>query len=147
MSLKNLSQFQMFDVNSFMRGKALGFMSAEPWVTRTDSGQKDAKGNVIYNSTDEGVKVNVVIKTDETDYREPKKGELVRNTGKTFAVKVPHKSLDDFKDFQMFVTDVYIRNVQKASIYGDYKNELSITADVLNKEQAQELKRQQAQAR
>ena len=68
-----------------------------------------------------GEKVDVVILTDETEYK-AKPGEIVTNRFEKLTVKIP-KTLD-------VPINVMVEMVNpKASIYGEYRNQLSVVAD------------------
>ena len=44
---------------------------------------------------------------------------------------VANKTVDDFSAFKSLQTECKIVNVKKATIYGDFQNQLSIHADVV----------------
>jgi len=123
MALKKLRDFVKFDEKDFFKNKKLGFMSCEIWKERTV--QDDPNSAV-----EKGTKVTVVIKEDDTSYN-LRNADPISNKGETFVVKVPNKKVEDFKDFNMFVTDVRLESVEKASVYGEFSNNLSIVADVV----------------
>ena len=50
------------------------------------------------------------------------------------------KTVDDFIGFKPLQTECKIVNVKKATIYGDYQNQLSIHADVIEANQTEDKK-------
>lgn len=97
-----------FDAKSFCAGKTFMTTGHRPWI---DYETKQVRGE----------KVDVVILTDETEYK-TKPGEVVTNRFEKLTVKVP-KTID-------IPANVMVELVNpKASIYGDYRNQLSVTAD------------------
>ena len=58
MSLKNLSHFTEFNASLFLAQKELRFISATRWIERSETGSEIEKG----------VKVGVLIFSDESDY-------------------------------------------------------------------------------
>lgn len=101
MSLKKLSKFQYFDCKGFFKGKR--FMS------------------VGLRKSDEGTKLEVVIVQDETDYGDCG-GEIINNNYEKIVFKVPKKI-----DVPMNVEVIPLN--PRATVYGDYRNLLSITVD------------------
>ena len=55
-------------------------------------------------------------------------------------VTVQNKTVDDFVGFKALQTECKIVNVKKATIYGDYQNQLSIHADVIEANKAEDKK-------
>lgn len=101
--MKNLSKYQKFETEKFLEGKQLVFL----------------KGKMIDNDTFKGITMTVLILQDA-------KGE---NTGEEFIVKVPNGQ-ESFLNSLKPLTQIRISNVVKTSIYGDYKNQLSMHASV-----------------
>lgn len=124
MSLKNLSHFTAFNAPLFLSRKELRFISAASWVERTESDSKVEKG----------VKVGLLIFVDDSDYLNEKD-----NLGEQLVVKVPFASLDDFADYQPMMTVCEIVDIEKAIVYGEYRNQLSITAKVVKADDIVEL--------
>lgn len=97
-----------FDMEAFCKGKTFLTTGHRPW--------KDYETQQV-----RGEKVDVVILTDETEYK-TKPGEEVSNRFEKFTVKVP-KAVD-------LPINVMVELVNaKASIYGEYRNQLSVVAD------------------
>ena len=117
MSLKSLTSFTYFDLEAFLREKRLLFVKADPWEETTADGSKRV----------EGAKVVLQIAEDRTTYSKPD----VSNFGEQLKVKVrginPSAYNTKLKHLQTFVS---IDDVEKAVVYGEYKNELSIIAVV-----------------
>lgn len=124
MSLKNLSHFTEFNASLFLAHKELRFISATSWVEKTESG----------SNIEKGVKVGLLIFVDDSDYLNEKD-----NLGEQLVVKVPFASLDDFADFQPMLTICEITDIEKAVVYGEYRNQLSITAKVVKADDIVEL--------
>lgn len=124
MSLKNLSHFTEFNASLFLAHKELRFISATSWVEKTESG----------SNIEKGVKVGLLIFVDDSDYLNEKD-----NLGEQLVVKVPFASLDDFTDFQPMLTICEITDIEKAVVYGEYRNQLSITAKVVKADDIVEL--------
>ncbi|EUB26185.1 hypothetical protein HMPREF1514_0178 [Streptococcus sp. AS20] len=124
MSLKNLSHFTEFNASLFLAHKELRFISATSWVEKTESGSKVEKG----------VKVGLLVFVDDSDYSNEK-----NNLGEQLVVKVPYATLEDYANYQPMVTVCEIVDIEKASVYGEYRNQLSITAKVVKADDIVEL--------
>ena len=103
--MKNLSQFKDFKHQEFFEKKKLFFLNAK----QTEGG---------------AVKVILLILEDKTDYQNT-------NLGEQIVVTVANKSIADFEKFESLRTECKIVNVVKATIFGEYQNQLSIHADVI----------------
>lgn len=106
--MKNLNQFKSFKHQEFLEKKKLYYL--------------DVKAISASNS----VKVSLLILEDNTVYQNDG-----TNLGEQLQVTVKNKSVEDFSSFKALQTECKIVNVQKATIYGDYQNQLSIHADVV----------------
>lgn len=115
MALKNLNHFTAFNAPLFLSRKELRFVSASRWVERSDNDVE----------TERGVKVTLLIFTDDTSYPNDK-----TNIGQQLMVKVPFAILDDFDSFLPMQTICEISDVEKAVVYGEFRNQLSLTASV-----------------
>lgn len=109
MSLKRLARFQYFDIESFLEKKKLMTVGVTEW-------RDFETQNVL------GTKVEVVIVEDKTDYGTTD-GNIVNNLYEKLSVKIPAK-----------LNNVPMNAIVKlhnplATIYGEYRNALSITAD------------------
>lgn len=113
MSFKGLNAFQYFDLEDFLAAKRLVFVKAAQW---SEGEGKDAKL--------EGSKVVVQIAEDKTKYGK----EGIDNFGEQFAVKVRGVAPSAYHNLKPLNTEVAITDVERASIYGDWKNQLSIIA-------------------
>lgn len=107
--MKKLSTFLYFDFESFSEGKQYMCTGITVW--------KDHDTNAVL-----GTKVEAAIVKDQTDYGANKEGEKVTNLFEKLVFKVPKKI-----DIPLNVGIVPINPV--ASVYGEYRNQLSITAD------------------
>lgn len=124
MPLKNLSHFTTFSTSQFLSRKELRFISATRWVEKIDTGSEVEKG----------VRVSLLIYKDNSEYPNDR-----TNLGEQITVKVPFASLEDFSVFQPMVTICEVTNIEKAVIYGEYRNQLSLTASVIEADENIEL--------
>lgn len=107
--MKKLGLFSRFDTAAFLSGKVLIVTDIKDWI---DFDTKKPLGR----------KVEVVIIEDKTVYP-TKDGQAVSNLFEKFTVKVPRSVVDvSIKDRVTLVNPV-------GTVYGDYRNLLSITAD------------------
>lgn len=106
MTLKNLRSFLKFD-NSFFENKELVYL-----------------GSKITN--DNKLKVSLLIVKDNTKYQNNQ-----TNLGEQLVVTVNNKVIDDYSSFIPMKRVCKIGNVSKAVVYGEFQNQLSITADVI----------------
>lgn len=107
-ALKKLRNFLMFDYERFAKGKRLLSVSQQPW--------KDFKTSEVL-----GTKIETVIALDKTNYG-LKDGEVVSNLYEKLVFKIP-KVIE-------IPMNVEIRPKNPvATVYGDYQNQLSITAE------------------
>ncbi|WP_354397952.1 hypothetical protein [Streptococcus salivarius] len=124
MSFKKLSHFTEFNAPLFLLHKELRFVSVANWIERSDTGA----------NVEKGVKVGLLIYEDNSDYPDG-----ATNLGEKLVVKVPFASIDDYSSFKPMVTVCKVVDVEKASVYGEYRNELSITAKVIEVDDIVEL--------
>lgn len=115
MTLKNLSYFTEFNASLFFAQKELRFISATKWIEKSETGSEIEKG----------VKVGVLIFSDDSDYPNEK-----NNIGEQLTVKVPLASMKDYDSYQPMITTVEIVDIEKAVVYGEYRNQLSLIAKV-----------------
>lgn len=113
--MKNLSQFNRFDAEGFLNDKKLAYLKAVPWEERNDAGE------VVRTL---GSRVSTLIVSDETDYG----NSTGNNFGETLIIKVPDLSPNAFAKLVPLQTEVKVGEIERATVYGQYKNELSITA-------------------
>lgn len=106
--MKGLIPFQGFDSMAFFKDKLLKVLANGPL---TDYATKQ----VI------GTKTTVVIVEDNTVYH-TKTGEKISNLYEKINVKVPNKALDLAPGTLVELVD------PKCVIYGEYRNQLSVTA-------------------
>lgn len=108
MSLKKLNQFLKFDWEEFANGKTFQVIGISEWV------DYETKKHM-------GTKYESLITKDITQYKQ-KDGEHVTNAFEKLTFKVR-------KDVSVpagaFVMPVNV----SATVYGDYRNQLSVTAD------------------
>lgn len=106
--MKYLNKFLKFDFDAFMNGKRFMTVGRKDWI---DFNTKEFLGT----------KIDLVIIEDKTSY-DLKDGEVGSNLYERIVAKVP-KNLD----VPMSV-EVRLHGVE-ASVYGDYRNQLSVVAD------------------
>ena len=107
--LRYLSDFAPFSMEDFSNGKTFMATGCRPW---NDFESKQVRGQ----------KVDVVILTDETVYKPRKDGEVATNRFEKFVVKVP-KTVDVPVNAMIELVNA------RATIYGDYRNQISVVAD------------------
>lgn len=105
--LKNLSQFQRFDFQSFVKDKVLVVTGMKPWANNDT-------GEII------GTKISLGIAKDGTKYN-VKEGQVVSNRFQTFDVKIAQIGYRVPLD-----SVVRISGVKSATIWGDYRENLSV---------------------
>lgn len=110
--MKNLTQFLNFDLTRFLDGKALTVTAVAPWV---DFNTKQTLGT----------KVEAAITKDDTTYAAGKDGAVVSNLFEKVTIKLA-------KDIAAVTVPVgavveIVNGV--GSVYGDFRNKLSIKAD------------------
>ncbi|WP_251447567.1 hypothetical protein [Vermiculatibacterium agrestimuris] len=109
--MKGLVQFLEFNCDRFFVDKRLVFVKAELW-------REDEK--II------GSKVTAQIVEDKTTYTK----EGTTNFGEQFVVKVRGVDPSSFAKLKPLVTEVVISDVERATVYGEYRNNLSVIATV-----------------
>jgi len=115
MAFKGLAAFLYFSLEGFLEGKSLCFVKALPW----QNGQGE-------NAKLEGSKITLQIVEDKTQYAK----EDTTNFGELLTIKVRGVAPAAYSKWQPFDTEVTITDVERATVWGDYKNELSIIAVV-----------------
>lgn len=106
----NLKLFHVFQTEKFLKDKELTVTNIKPW--------QDFDSKEIL-----GVKVEVAITKDETVYPAGRDGTVMTNLFEKMTFKVAKNSVD------VKVHDIVTPVHPVATIYGDYQNQLSITAD------------------
>lgn len=108
--MKKLNMFLQFDWDGFARDKAFQVTDVKPLRDREHS------------ETILGTIVELVILKDDTDYQ-TKPGEVISNLYEKLRVKIPRSSVDvQVGDSVELVNPV-------ATVFGDYRNQLSVKAD------------------
>ena len=107
--MRGLMQFLSFDSARFFSGKRLKVITS---------------GQLVDHETKQviGSKIALAIVEDKTEYHS-KSGEQISNLFEKVTVKVPNKSLE-----LALGTEVELI-APKCVVYGEYRNQLSITAD------------------
>lgn len=106
----NLKPFQVFQTEKFLKDKELTVTNIKPWQ---DFDTKEILG----------VKVEVAITKDDTVYPSGRDGTVMTNLFEKLTFKVAKNNVD------VKANDIVTPVHPVASIYGDYQNQLSITAD------------------
>ena len=106
--MKHLGDFSYFDWVAFSKDKVFKLISCNPW--------KDANTQRML-----GTKIEVVIIEDHTKYETKESETKVSNVYEKLTFKVQGDALKELpEDSIVQAVDV------KATIYGDYRNQLSI---------------------
>lgn len=126
MALKGLNGFQYFSLEDFLIEKYLVFVKAAPW--------QEGQGE---NAKLEGSKVILQIVEDKTQYAK----EDTTNFGELLTVKVRGVAPTAYNKLNPLNTEVTITEVERAIVWGDYRNELSIIAVVSVVEEAANAKK------
>ena len=113
--MNGLMQFQRFDLAGFLKDKTLSYVKAGDW--------KDGDVNL-------GSKVVVQIVEDRTQYSKPG----VNNFGEQLSVKVRGVAPSAFAQLRPLSTEVVIKDVERATVYGEYKSSLAIIAKIAVKD-------------
>lgn len=113
--MQGLNMFTVFSYAQFLEGKRLVFLKARPWL---DNGQEL------------GSKVTIQIVEDKTQYGKPN----ITNFGELLTVKVRNLPPSAFAQLKPLSTEIFIKDVEKATVYGEYRNQLSIIAAIAVKE-------------
>lgn len=108
--MKKLDVFTRFDWEAFSKGKSFEVLSVNPWADYSNPG-------VIL-----GTVVEVVITEDNTIYPPSKDGKTVSNRYEKLKFKIPKTSL------AVAIGDVVEPVNAVATVYGDYRNQLSVKA-------------------
>lgn len=118
MALKGLNQYLNFEILRFLTGKRLVYVKSDLWK----DGDREA-----------GTKVTVQIVVDETQYPQPN----ISNFGEQLSIKVRGVSPTAYSQFKPLNTEVVIKDVERAVVYGEYRNQLSIIASIAVKDTPQ----------
>jgi hypothetical protein len=111
MGLKKLSRFQVFDANGFFAKKEMLLTKVEAWQEGEDADHLQTKGT----------KITAVIYIDNTAYGT----DLGLNRGETLTFKVA-QPVSSFATWRPFNTRFKVNSFTKVSVYGDFRNQLSI---------------------
>lgn len=107
--MKNLNKFQKFDLLAFLQGKELTVTGCRPWK---DHDTQQELGTVV----------DTAITKDDTAYPASKDGSVQTNLYEKFSVKVP-------KPLSVPVGAIITIVNGTATVYGDFRNQLSVRAD------------------
>lgn len=112
MGLKKLSRFQLFDSKGFFEDKDFMLSKVEEWQ----------EGEDAQHLKTVGTKVTGVIFRDRTSYG--KAGQGI-NAGESLVFKVS-QPVTTFASWKSFNTVFKATDFTKVSVYGDYRNQLSV---------------------
>lgn len=115
MALVGLTLFLVFQVMEFLNGKRFIFVKSMPW--------KDGDQYL-------GSKVVVQIIEDRTAYSK----HDITNFGEQLTVKIRSTPPEAFSQLKPLATEVFIKDVERATVYGEYRNQLSIIAKIAVKD-------------
>lgn len=115
MALKGLNQFQKFDLAEFLKDKKLAYLKSSSW--------KD--GETVLGS-----KVVAQIVEDKTRYAQAD----LENFGEQITVKVRGVAPSAFAQLRPLSTEIVIKEVERATVYGDFRNNLSIIGKIAVKD-------------
>lgn len=110
--MKQLRKFLRFDSDAFFEGKDVRVLAHEPW-----NDYEDGRITEIL-----GTKYKCVIAVDNTDYENENLSSNL-NGGEQVVVKVPGNA----KEYVPFSRIKFVNAV--GVVYGQYQNELSLTAE------------------
>jgi len=115
MALKSLGTYTYFSLEDFLAKKRLVFVKASQW----------GEGEVN-NLKIEGSKIAVLIVLDETKY--PK--DDISNFGEQLIIKIRGVAPSAFAKLRPLDTVVEITDIERCTVYGDFKNQLSVIAAI-----------------
>lgn len=115
MGLKGLNQFLEFNLHKFLEDKRLTYLKASDW--------KDGDKTL-------GSKVTTQVVEDRTPYSHPG----TDNFGEQITVKVRGVAPSAFAQLRPLSTEIIVKDVERATVYGDYRNQLSIIAKIAVKD-------------
>lgn len=107
--MKNLNQFNSFDWEAFATGKVFRVVGASEWVD-------------YESKTHLGTRVTVAIIEDNTAYKPGRDGNVSTNLLEKITFKVS-------KDITVPPGSVVVPVNAVATIYGEFRNQLSVKAD------------------
>lgn len=107
--MKAINAFLKFMLDEFLRGKELTVTGCGPWVDFDTHEEK-------------GTKIEVAITKDNTAYPPAKDGRVVSNLFEKLSIKIPKAASIPVGAIVTIVNGT-------ATVYGDYRNQLSVRAD------------------
>lgn len=111
MGLKGLNYYLFFDLDLFLEKKRLMFIKAFPWIEK---------------EREMGTKVILQILEDNTSYSTPE----ITNFGEQLTIKVRNTAPSAYSNLKPLTTEVLVTDVERATVFGEYRNQLSIIATV-----------------
>lgn len=108
--LRHLREYERFDLEGFIKLLELMVTNISVWEDYTTKARL-------------GTKVEVVITKDDTPYQPGADGSVQTNLFEKLVFKVRKN------DMSIKVGDIVVPKGAEAMVYGEYRNQLSITAD------------------
>lgn len=108
--LRHIREYERFDLEGFLHHMELMVTNIAPWEDYTTKARL-------------GTKVEVVITKDDTPYQPGTDGSVQTNLFEKLVFKVRKN------DMSIKVGDIVAPKGAEAMVYGEYRNQLSITAD------------------
>jgi hypothetical protein len=115
MAMKGLGQFLEFNTQQFFAEKVTVFLKSAPWEEESGGTKRI-----------EGAKVTLQIIEDRTTYLK----ESIDNYGEQVVIKVRNVDFNAYSQLSPLKTEVVIVDVERATVWGEYKNQLSIIAKI-----------------
>lgn len=116
--MQKLNMFQKFDLQSFLENKSLEVASF-----KEHKKYEDGKPVGI-----DGVAITVAVVRDNTDYGTPG----ISNLYQTFNIRINGATLEEVSTRFSPGDSVMLIRYDKASIYGEYRNQLSVQCNDIN---------------
>ncbi|MDE6259642.1 MAG: hypothetical protein K2M42_02075 [Oscillospiraceae bacterium] len=117
MALQGLTLFLIFQILEFLKGKRFLYVKSSAW--------KD--GDTVLGS-----KVVLQIIEDRTAYPKPN----ISNFGEQLTIKVRNTLPEAFAQLKPLATEVIIKDIERAVVFGEYKNQLSVIGTIAVNEAA-----------
>lgn len=115
MGFKGLNDFHQFDLPAFLKDKRLVYLKALIW--------KDGEAEL-------GSKIITQIIEDRTQYSRPG----IDNFGEQLTVKVRGVAPSAFAQLRPLSTEVVVKDIERATIFGEFRNNLSVIGKVAVKD-------------
>jgi len=111
MGLKTLAAHTYFNLEGYLENMKIAFVKVEVWQEEDE---------VL------GTKVRIQVMEDKNQYKTP----YTTNCGEQLIIKVRKVPPESYQKFKSLVTEVEVTDIERASIYGEWRNQLSVIAVV-----------------